>query len=233
MKTRKTIIIVCTTILAVAMFYLYITANGFSFYNEGLALRYLSDYELQKEFKADYLKGVEIKSITDEDLKSVPKIKELIEKALKKEFPLNRTGKVLSDIDTLLSNHKHYAVILAEKYSKDPSDFMIYSDVEEEILQDYPDAVRIDFGACCFEYNGQQYRYGNTRAFLNYEDNLVMIEVYKVKNPLDPQRATWAELTDKDLDDMPTLREAIDNIGSKQENIEVQKGTSHSTNTLH
>jgi hypothetical protein len=54
-----------------------------------------------------------------------------------------------------------------------------------------------------------------------------MIEAYKANNPLDPSRHTWAELTDDNLENMPTLKEAINNIGKHEENIQVQVGLSN------
>ena len=200
--------------------------GGWSPYNEGITLTRFSDYQLERyqEENSQYLTLVQI---TDEDLAKVPAVKKLIDKSLQKEFPRNRTGQVLSDNDTLMQNHNYYSEILAKKYSKDPNEFIIRHEVEPHVLEEYPDAVRIDFQARYFEYGGQQYGYGSTRTYLNYEDNLAMIEAYKVNRPLDPSRHTWAELTDNDLENMPTLKEAIYNIEKYEENIQVQTGLSN------
>jgi len=200
--------------------------GGFSPYNEGIILTKFSDYQLQKyqEENSQYLNLVKI---TDEDLAKVPAVKKLIEDSLQKEFPKNRTGQVLSDIDTLMKNHNYYAEILAKKYFKNPNEFFIRYDVEPEVLEEYPDAVRVDFQARYFEFDGEQYGYRSTRTYLNYGDDLAMIEAYKVNSPLDPSRHTWAELTEEDLENMPTLKEAINNIGKFEENIRVQTGLSN------
>jgi len=200
--------------------------GGFSPYNEGIILTKFSDYQLQKyqEENSQYLNLVKI---TDEDLAKVPAVKKLIEDSLQKEFPKNRTGQVLSDIDTLMKNHNYYAEILAKKYFKNPNEFFIRYDVEPEVLEEYPDAVRVDFQARYFEFDGEQYGYRSTRTYLNYGDDLAMIEAYKVNSPLDPSRHTWAELTEEDLENMPTLKEAINNIEKFEENIRVQTGLSN------
>ena len=222
MKTRYKIIIPTIVILTVVLLFLFITANGFSFYNEGLHVDRYSTDELKKDLKADYMKGVQIQIITDDDLKSVPKIKELIEKSLTKEFPVNRTGKVLSDKDTLKKYHQYYAIILAEKYSKDPEEFVRILPAHPSDLEEYPDTYKYEFDGDYFEYNGIQYGWSNSH-FIDYgKDNLANIESYKVNNPLDSERHTWAILTDEDFEKMPLLLLAINNIGTLQENIEVQ-----------
>ena len=226
MKTIIKIVIPIIFVLAAVVFFMYITANGFSVYNEGLALIYLSEYHLQQELEEYTVRGIPISTITDKDLESVPKLKELIKKALGEEFPKNRTGKILSDKVTLMEYHRYYAAILAEKYSKLPEDFIHILPAHQSDLERYPEAYLYKFDGSYFEYDGIQYGWGNSR-FTDYgNDNRADIEVYKVKRPLDPQRHVWSTLTDSDFEKMPILRQAMENIGSVEESIEVQNSMS-------
>jgi len=172
------------------------------------------------------MKGVEIATITDDDLETAPKIKELIDKALQEKFPLNEAGKVLSDFDTLKRYHQYYATILAEKYSKDPGDFIRILPAYPSDLEISPKAYNYEFDGSYFEYNGEQYGWFHT-SFTDYgTDDRADLGAYKTKHPLDPQRHVWAEITDEDLEKMPLLLEAINNIGALQEPIRVQNSMS-------
>lgn len=228
MKTIIKIIIPVILVLVVVAFFMYLTANGFSIYDEGLVLIYLSDHQLEKEIEEYRMQGIQTATVTDKDLESVPKLKELIEKALAEEFPKNRTGKALSDKDTLMEYHRYYATILAEKYSKQPEDFIHILPAAESDVELCPDAYLYKFDGAYFEHEGMQYGWGNSR-FTDYgNDNRADIQVYKVKNPLDPQRHVWATITDDDFEKIPVLRQAMRNIGAVQENIEVQNSMSSS-----
>ena len=232
MKTRLLLIVIIAVATVavglIGLFYLFITANGFSYYYEGMSLTYVSEYEFQDILKQDYMQGVTITTITDDELESVPKIKELIIKAQSQKFPLNEEGRVLSDFDTLKKYHQYYAKILSEKYSKEPEEFVRILPAHPSDLEISSKAYNYEFDGEFFEYNGVQYGWSNSQ-FVDYgTDNRADITAYKIRHPLDPERHVWGTITDEDLKEMPLLKEAIHNIGTIQESIQVENSMSNS-----
>lgn len=73
MKTRTKIIIPVITILVVGLFFIYISANGFSIYHAGIYVEILSEKQLER-FGTDY----EIKNITKEELEQFPQIHTMV-----------------------------------------------------------------------------------------------------------------------------------------------------------
>ncbi len=229
MKTKNKIrilIISVVAVIAIALFFLFITANGYSPYSEGLHLSYLSDNEFQKLLEKDCMQGVDVVTITDKDLEPVPKIRELIDMAVTEKFPLNESGHLVSTVETLMEYHRYYANILAEKYSKDPDDFFRTSSVSAHTLEKYPDAYRYEFDGAYYEYKGVQYFWNHADMPIYEEGQLADIDTIAIRNPLDPNRHIWATITDEDLEKMPLLKEAIDSIGTLQENVTVQNAMS-------
>lgn len=227
MKTK--IIISATAVLTVILFYLFITANGFSFYNEGIRVDRYSANELEKDLKAEYMQGVQIQTITDEDLKFVPKIKELIKKSLTKEFPANPTGTISITYDELYNFQQQYSKILAEKYSKNSTDFFTANnDIREEYLAIDPTAYLRSFEGRYFEYDGKQYGVGPNKLYVPYieDEGPSRLEVYKTNGPLREKDHTWADLSEKHVDLKPLIVVAINDIGQQQENIEIQNSMS-------
>ena len=225
MKTRTKIIIPVITILVIGLFFIYITANGFSFYNEGIDVYRFSAYELEKELKADYMQDVQIQTITDNDLKDVPKLKELIDKSLTKEFPANPTGTISITYEELYNFQQQYSEILAEKYSKNPTDFFTANyDIREEYLAVDSTVYLRSFEGRYFEYDGKQYGVGPNKLYIPPVENydLLRLEVYKTNGPLREKDHTWADLSEKQIDLKPLIISAINDIGQQQENIEVQ-----------
>ncbi len=95
MKTRTKIIIPIIFILIIGLFYLYIVANGYSPYVEGIGMDYYAETNPEKIL--DELTIQSITELTDEDLKDVPRIKGMLEIALKQDLPLRDDGFALFD----------------------------------------------------------------------------------------------------------------------------------------
>ena len=228
MKTRIKIIIpiiIAITILAAVLFDTSYTVHRNW---EGFILDYFSDNEFQELLKGDYVQEADIVTITDKDLEEVPKLKELIDMAVIKEFPFNEIGSVASTVDTIKEYHRYYATILAEKYSKNPEDFFRTSTVSADILEKYPNAYRYEFDGAHYVYNGVQYSWFNGSMLIREEGELTNISTAIMNHPLDPNRDIWASITDEDLEKMPQLKEAIGKIGTIEKNIQVR-----SDNMLH
>jgi len=225
MKTRNKIIILIAVILVLGLFFIYISANGFSFYDEGIGIDRFSPNELEKELKANYMQRVQIQTITDEDLKTVPKIKELIDKSLTKEFPANSIGTVSITYEELYNFQLQYSEILAKKYSKNSTHFFTADyEIREEYLAIDPTVYLRSFEGRYFEYDGKQYGIGPNKLYIpSVEDNdLLRLEVYKLNESLQEMDLVWADLSEKQIDLKPLIITAINDIGQQQENIEVQ-----------
>jgi len=185
MKSRTKTIIPLVFFLSLILFFAYLNDNGFFSY-EGMRLDYFSDYQLQKELEYEYMQGVEIVSLTDEDLKDVPKVKDLINKALSKEFPKNRDGTAPISYEQLDNFQLQYANILAEKYLRNSTSFFEKRDVSEKQLLLEPSLYLRQFEAYYFEYENNQYGIGPTRIYVpNFEKpDTFYLEVYKTNGPL-------------------------------------------------
>lgn len=226
-RTRTKIIIPVVLLLSIVLFFAYFEDNGFFSY-EGMVLVYFSDYQLQKELEYEYMQGVEIVSLTDDDLKEVPKVKELISKALSKKFPKNQAGTTSISYEEIINFQLQYADILAEKYSRNSTSFFEKQDVSEKQLLSEPSLYLRQFEAYYFEYEDKQYGIGPDRMYVpNFEKlDAFHLEVYKTNGPLREKDHVWADLTDKELEIEPLIVAAIDNIGKIEENIEVRNGMS-------
>lgn len=207
------------------LFYTYITANGFSFYNEGLRIERFSEHELEKELDTEHMQNVEIQTITDEDLKTVPKIKELIEKSLAKEFPANSVGTAPITYEELYNFQQEYSEILSEKYSKRSTDFFTANyDINEKYLEIYPNAYLRSFDGRYFEYGNKQYGIQPNKLYIPQigGDGPLRLEVYETNGPLREKDHVWSDLSEKQIDLKQVIIAAIDDIGKQQENIEIQ-----------
>ncbi len=219
MKTRIKVIIliiIAITILAAVLFYTSsITYRDY----QGLGLFYLSDNGFQELLKRGYVQEADIVTITDKDLEEVPKLKELIDMAVINGLPFSEFGDVASTVDTIKEYHRYYAIILAEKYSKNPDDFFRTYSVSANTLEKYPNAYRYEFGGTHYVYNGVQYFWSNGHMEIYEEGQLENISTSIIKHSsLDPNQHIWATITDKDLEKMPLLKEAIGRIGTNEEN---------------
>lgn len=97
MKTRTKLIITAIVVpLVIGLFYLFIVANGYTGYIEGIGMIYFYETDPDKILaEYTYLSGVT--KITDEDLDEVPRIKGMLKIALDQEFPLHDDGFALFD----------------------------------------------------------------------------------------------------------------------------------------
>ncbi|QMU55190.1 MAG: hypothetical protein GKS07_10035 [Nitrosopumilus sp.] len=128
MKAITKIIIPVIVVLIIASLYLYIVANGYSPYYEGIGLTLYSDYKLQEYRLHSENQNFSITKITDDDLKDTSELKNLIEKSLLKEYPLNTGGRVHVTFEELDNFQHQYAKILSEKYSRNVTSFFTSDD---------------------------------------------------------------------------------------------------------
>ena len=95
MKTRYAVVISTAAVVAAFSFYVFMVANGYSPYVEGISMTYYKDTDPQKIIPDSYVEPVT--AIAEADLDEVPRIRGMIEIALKQEFPLHDDGFVLFD----------------------------------------------------------------------------------------------------------------------------------------
>ena len=223
MKTRTKILIPAIPLLAFVIFYLYIVDNGYSPYHEGIGLTRFSEDEFQKHVRqAGSLENLNIIKLTDEELKKVPVIRELIEKSQRKEFPLNRVGILNSTLDEIKSNHYYVAQKYAGKYDKNPDSYFSTRIPEESQLEEFPNSYWYEYEGRFFKYGERYYSFYDTDQLVGYGDPY-RIEVGVLKHDLTSDRF-YVELADDDWEHIPRVKEAIDKIGTLQEEIRVQVG---------
>ena len=210
--------IIITTVSGTIFFGLW--NNPEARYVEGIALTRYSDDQLRELYEDSELKGqFAVVSVTDDDLRDVPAIKMLIEQSLQQEFPLNLESTVQGSLEELFSNHIYVAKKYSEKYSTNPDRYFIRSDPDEYTKSKYPDSYEYQFDAGFFKYGEKFYSFSDSYLIVT-EEEPPLIGVYVLQNA--PYR--FVDLTDDDLENMPTVKEALEKIGTIQENIQVSTG---------
>lgn len=223
MKTVTKIIIPAIILLAIGLFYLYIITNDSSTYDEGIELTRFSDDEFQKYVKVEgSIENLNIIELTDEELEKVPVIKEMIEKSSREEFPLNSVGILDSTLDEIKHNHNYVAQKYAAKYNKNADSYFSTRLPDESQLEKFPDSYWYEYEGRFFKYGERYYSFYDNNLLVNYGDPH-RIEVGVLKHDLTPDRS-YVELTDDDWKHIPKVKEAMDKIGTLQEEISVQTG---------
>ena len=230
MRTRTKILIPVAVFLAVGFFYIYMVENGYSPYVEGIGLTRFSEDEFQKHQKyvkeSNPIENLNIVKLTDQELAKVPIIKDLINKSLKKEFPLNRVGILNSTLDEIRSNHDYVAQKYAAKYNTDPGSYFSTKRPGEYQLEQFPDSYWYEYEGRFFKYGTKYYSFYDNRILVNY-DEPYRVKVGVLKHDLASDRF-YVELTDGDWKHIHKIKQAIDKIGTLQENIDVMAGLSQS-----
>ena len=93
MKTRTKIIIPIVLVVVLSLFYLYISMNGFSVYDEGIGLTMFDESSLRHHtnWKINEEK-LPIYQMTPEDFEQVPKLKVMMDLLLEQEYDAERRG---------------------------------------------------------------------------------------------------------------------------------------------
>jgi hypothetical protein len=223
MKTRNKIIIPAIILLTIGLFHLYIATNEPSTYDEGVGLTHFSDDEFQKFVKEEgSIENLNVIKLTDEELEKVPVIKEMIEKSLREEFPLNSVGILDSTLDEIKHNHNYVAQKYATKYNKNADSYFSTKLPDKSQLEKFPDSYWHEYEGRFFKYGEKYYSFYDNNLLVNYGDPH-RIEVGVLKHDLTPDRF-YVELTDDDWQNIPKVKEAMDKIGTLQEDIRVQTG---------
>lgn len=221
MKTKFIVLIVAGIIIVTMGGTVFLGPLGpGGFYVEGIALTRYSDDQLREIYENPELKEqLAIVHITDDDLRDVPAIKMLIEQSLQQKFPLTREGTVQGPLEELFSNHIYVAKKYGEKYGVDPGTYFSRSEPDESTKSRYPDSYEYRFDAGFFKYGDKFYSFSDSYIIVT-EEEPPLIGVYVLQHP--PNQ--FVDLTDNDLENLPTVKKSLEKIGTIQENIQVQTG---------
>ena len=95
MKTRTKITIPIVVLLAIGLFFIYISVNGFSIYHAGIYVELLSEKQLER-FGTDY----KIKTITQKELIQFPQIHTMVNLLLEEKENRQGTRSFFVNLDT-------------------------------------------------------------------------------------------------------------------------------------
>jgi hypothetical protein len=189
-------------------------------YVEGISLTRYSDDQLRELYESPELKEqLVIVSVTDDDLRGVPAIKMLIEQSLRQEFSLNIEGTTQGPLEEIFSNHNYVAKKYSEKYGTNQDIYFTRSEPDDDVKTRYPNSYEYQFDARFFKYGAKFYSFSDSYIIVT-EEEPPLIGVHVLQNA--PNK--FVELTDDDLESIPTVKKALEKIGTIQENIQVQTG---------
>ena len=220
MKLTKSIVIV-----AVVYVGMYVGMWGFLEFNNAndstVALTMYSDYEFNKIMNqkgiAENLYVVELDEST---IQEYPVLLELIKQNQSKEIPVNSDGKVAATYEQVKDEVEYIASRFVEQYDGSlPGDF--YREVKKD-----NGWHSISLKESCFYHDGTLY--------LIDPDIIVISEgepemgIQKVGGNYDLRDNLTVDLTDKDFDNMLRFKEAFEQIGTYEENVQSRKGMNES-----
>lgn len=212
-------------IVAIVYVGIYVGMWGFLEFNNAndsmVALTMYSEYEFsqvmnQKEI-AENLHVIEL----DEDvIQEYPVLLELIKQNQSKEIPVNSDGKVTATYEQVKSEVEYIASRFVEQYDGSlPGDF--YREVKK------------DNGWHSITLK-EQYFYHDGTLYLIDPKIIVISEgepkvgIQKLQENYDLRDNLTVNLTDDDLENMPRFKEAFEQIGTYEENIQSRKKMSES-----
>jgi len=139
MKTRTKIIIPIVVLLAIGLFFTYISVNGFSIYHAGIYVELLSEKQLER-FGTDY----EIKTITKEELTQFPQIHTMTNLLLKEKENRQGTRSFFVDLNTYRIFDSH-GELKIKNYMSDSEATNLHHD------------SRLSFESTVFKYDGNYF----------------------------------------------------------------------------
>ena len=162
--------------------------------------------------------------ITSSDLKEIPNIQELIYAVHSIEFPYNKySSAYLDGIDFV-----EYEFFLMEKaikkYGDSQGDYFIKldNDYEDRFANPAKQGFTNHFEAPIIIYNDDAYLIGGTFFWTSDEHEPRRMGVYPRETVEEDKK--FITLTDEDMESIPKIKEAIENIGTVQKSISAYKG---------
>lgn len=170
------------------------------------------------------LKDDIILKITDEDLKEIPNIHELIYAVHSIEFPYNKHSSVYLDGLTFVEYEFFLMEKAIEKYGDSQEDYFIKldTDYEERFTNPAKQGFTNHFEAPVIIYNDDVYSISGTNFWTSDEHNPRRMGVFPIDGIEDDEK--FIILTDDDMKSIPKIKEAIESIGTVKESISAYKG---------
>lgn len=148
MKTMYKILIPVIVFLIIGLFYLYVVANDYSGYIEGIVMTFFHETDADKILvRYSHLSGVT--KITDADLKDVPRIKGMLDIAFDQKFPLYDDGFSLFD-----ENLNSYWL------NQEGQDIRIQIGMSYEDTEYYGNWLSENFSGRLIKYNDKYFMFG-------------------------------------------------------------------------
>ncbi len=169
------------------------------------------------------LKDNLILQITDEDLKEIPDIQELIYAVHSIEFPYSKHSSTFLDGITFVEYEFFLMDKAMKKYGDSQKDYFtkLDKDYEERFTNPVEQGFTNHFKAPIIIYNDNVYSIGGTMFQMSNEHNQISMSV-SPKDSIDDEK--FITLTDEDMKSIPRIKEAIENIGTVKESIFGHKG---------
>jgi hypothetical protein len=161
--------------------------------------------------------------LTREDLDEVPKLRDAVDVSNTQKFPLKYS---ISTFDLyakdLIAFENYLMEKSIEKYGDSREDYFIQfdEDILEKLKDPKPQGFANDFRAPQIIYNDQTYSIGGTNFWMDDEHSSFRISVSLKET--EPEK--FVELEDDDLENIPKIKEAMEEISLKLDSILVFNG---------
>lgn len=174
--------------------------------------------------KENGLKENIILQITDEDLKEIPDIRELISAVHSIEFPYNKYSSASLDGLTFVEYEFFLMEKAMKKYGDSQDDYFIKldKDYEERFTNPKKQGFTNQFIAPLIVYNEKVYSIDGVYFWTSDEHKPKRMGVYPIDDIKDDEK--FVTLTDEDMKSVPKIKDAIENIGTVRESISGYKG---------
>lgn len=161
-------------------------------------------------------------SVTDEKLKQVPQLKELIAATHQISIPFNDNSNAYFDGIDFVEYEFFLMDKMIEKYGGTQEDYFIKldKDYEERLTNPAKQGFSNTFEAPRIIYDGNVYGIGGTVFWTSDEHNLHMS--VHLMDKIDEEQK-FVSLSDKDMRQIPKIKDAVEKIGIKQESVHAFK----------
>ena len=212
MKLTKSI-----SVVAVAYAVLFFGMWGFlelkNENNSRVALTLYSDYEFEQALlQKEIADNLHIVQLDDDTIKRYPVLYELIKQNQAKEKPINAKGRATATYEQVKTEIGYYASKFIEKYGEGA----IPSDIYRELKKDngwHSITLKEPF----FHHSGIRYMIDPPIIVISEGEPEIRIQTVRTDYL---KESLTVDLTDKDIQNMPRFREAFEQIGTYEKNVQ-------------
>ena len=209
-------------IVVLAVIVLYFGMVGYSqvhdVYSTEIAVTLYSEYKFKERVNhPDYDGQSTTLLFTDSDLTEYPVILELIRENLKKEIPKNEKSEIIINFEELEFIFESMAPFYAQKYGGSPDQYISINDQRDDGEEYY-----YKFEGGFFRVDDKLYEFQDLYPIRDF--NCITFKVYSQEMNHWIKDFQIADLTSDDLQKIPKLKDAIDEIGKYDMNVQSRKG---------